>query len=109
MSGTFSVPYVTCGRYDDEIVGYIPVAPVIHSSYSEDNFKKLKLKALIVQGENDKLPVASRSMKLLQNIPNSNVVIIAEAGHPCYLNQPIVWHQHLRTSCLLCSLGLGLL
>lgn len=43
MSGTFSVPYVTCGRYDDEIVGYIPVAPVIHSSYSEDNFKKLKV------------------------------------------------------------------
>lgn len=41
LSGTFSIPYITSDLYTDEIAGYVAVAPVIHSDYKEESFKKL--------------------------------------------------------------------
>ena len=46
---------------------------------------------MIVFGTNDKR-LGSSSTKYLQELPNSEVFPIENAGHACYMNQPDQWH-----------------
>lgn len=58
-------------------------------------FSKLFKHLIVSSGENDDLPFVGNAIKLLKYIPKSKEMKIKDAGHPCYLHQPAVWHQYL--------------
>lgn len=88
MSGTFSIPFIL--KHPDLVKGFVPVAPVING-YHEKDFENLNLPTLIVYGEKDKF--AKTSNKILSAIPKSVLKMIPDGSHPCYLDNPELFHQ----------------
>lgn len=91
MSGTFSLPLLD--RNQDLICGYIPVAPVATSSYSQSFFESISVPTMIVYGDQD-TGLGVTSAKHLELIPTSTAPqVLVNSRHPAYLDQPEVWHQ----------------
>ena len=91
MSGSYSIPFLMI--HPDEIRGFIPVAPTIPDEYSE-KFSEVKVPTLIIYGENDTSFVNGRK-KLLSAIPQSEIVEIPNGSHPCYLDNPDLFHKSI--------------
>jgi len=89
MSGMFSIPFVL--NNPRLVSGFVPVAPVIERGYSKEQFSACSVPSLIVYGENDKF--AMDKNKLLINIQSSKLKMIPNAGHPCYLDDPRLFHN----------------
>jgi hypothetical protein len=54
----------------------------------------VKIPTLIVHGENDTKFYAS--IETLKQIPTSEILMIKNASHACYIQQPIEFHNGLR-------------
>ena len=54
----------------------------------------MKIPTLIVHGENDSKFYSA--LDALKNIPSSETLIIKNATHACYVQQPIEFHNGLR-------------
>ncbi|VDN06498.1 unnamed protein product [Thelazia callipaeda] len=79
-SGSYSVPYVF--QNQDKITGFVPVGICCTQN---KNWETFSVPTLIIYGSQDR---ASISRKLL-NIPNKNLVIIADAPHAAYIRKPL--------------------
>lgn len=92
MSGRYSIPLLI--DYQDKLKGYIPVAPVIPKEYivRKDAFPETKVPSLIIYGEKDPM-LKSQLKDILTSIPNSKLTIIPEARHPCYIDDPDLFHN----------------
>ena len=90
LSGTYSIPFIL-KHGKAKASGYIPVAPVISDRYAEKDFQKSDVPTLIIYGEKDSS--ASRSTRLLSQIPNSKVAVIPNGQHPAYLDDPKLFHS----------------
>lgn len=88
MSGKYSIPYVI--KYSSKVSGFVPIAPVIDPKYSSQIFEQLNVPTLVIYGENDKS--AQSKNKLLSRIQNSKVEMIPNGSHPCYLDNPKLFH-----------------
>lgn len=78
----------------DLFAGYVPVAPGQALSYTADTFAAVKgVPALIVYGEMDRM--GTKASSLLQAMPDSRVLMIPGASHPCYLDEPELFHKEL--------------
>lgn len=73
--------------------GYVPIAPGQALSYTADAFASLDVPALIVYGELDRM--GAKASSLLQAIPNSRLLMVPGASHPCYLDEPALFHNRL--------------
>jgi len=91
MSGTFSIPFLL--QHPERLHGYVPVAPVIPSEYGDGDFKKSEVPTLVVYGENDQFALSKN--KLLQQIQNSTTKMIPNGSHPCYLDNPELFHKFI--------------
>nr|XP_002128863.1 protein ABHD14B [Ciona intestinalis] len=91
MSGRYSIPHFIL--HPNELSGYVPIAPVMDSTFSDQDFKKSNVSTLIIYGENDVGTLEKN--KVLSAIPNSRVVMIPKAGHPCYLDDTPLFHKTL--------------
>jgi len=89
MSGMFSIPFVLDNP--ELVSGFVPVAPVIEQQYNKNQFSACSVPSLIVYGENDKFALDKN--KLLVNIQPSEIKMIPNAGHPCYLDDPKLFHK----------------
>ena len=85
MSGSYALPFVMNEEHAKELRGFIPVAPGAAAQYSE-KFKELDLPTLIVYGEKDTgfQPLVAK----MNDIPGSEVFMMKDAKHPCYLDNP---------------------
>ena len=68
------------------------MAPPAAMDY-KDSLQTMKTPTLIVFGERD--PLKQRLLPLLEKIPNHQTVIIPRGSHPCYLDNPQIWHSSL--------------
>jgi len=50
---------------------------------------------LLVWGEKDAVSPLANARFLQQEIPDAELVVLKNAPHPCYLEQPDAWHQSL--------------
>jgi len=50
---------------------------------------------LIVWGKNDQISDPANGSLLHESVPGSKLVIFKGAKHPCYLEQPELWHETL--------------
>lgn len=92
MSGGFSIPFLV--KFPESLAAYVPVAPVGTSSVTVDVASKLTVPTLIIYGEKDH-GLGHRSRDDLLNIPTSQAVVLPNAGHPAYLDQPELFHKLL--------------
>ncbi|XP_031568067.1 protein ABHD14A-like [Actinia tenebrosa] len=96
MSGSYAFPYIFNGENAKKLEGFVPIAPVGTEDFTEDQFKKLGLKTLIVYGQEDKQPFVSKAIKKLQLIPDAITRRIDQAGHVCYIDHADEFHSNLE-------------
>ncbi|KAF2360470.1 Alpha/beta hydrolase fold-1 [Trinorchestia longiramus] len=98
MSGQYSIPLLVADAQTASatpfLTAFIAVAPVSTSIITPSLAPSVKTPTLIVRGSNDK-NLGTTSVEDLQRIPGSRVVVIPDAGHPAYINQPVIFHTVL--------------
>jgi abhydrolase domain-containing protein 14 len=92
MSGDVALPFVTA--HPDRVAGFVAVAPVGLPSY-ESALRKLALPTLIVWGEKDEVVPVAQAKALHGWVKDSQLVILSDARHPCYLDRPDEFHAAL--------------
>ena len=92
MSGSISLPYLF--ERQSKLSAYVPVAPVSANQHTAAEYKKIQIPTLIVYGEKD-LGLGRKGATYLSNIPNSKELVIPNGKHPCYLDDPELWHKNL--------------
>ena len=86
MSGSYALPFVMDKEHAKELRGFIPVAPGAVAKYTEEELKGLDLPTLIVYGEKD--TGFKQYVAKMNKIPSSEVFMMKDARHPCYLDNP---------------------
>ncbi|MBZ8179304.1 alpha/beta hydrolase [Oscillatoria salina IIICB1] len=90
MSGGYSLPFVV--NYPEKLSGFVPIAPVSLANYQQQ-LPEIELPTLAIYGSKDRMvKEADIFVKLM---PNAEKIILAEAGHACYMNATPEFHQHL--------------
>lgn len=92
MSGGFAFPFLV--DHPDRCAGFVPVAPVAVAEYGLQ-LSRCPVPTLVVWGEADQLFNPSLAVSLAERFSDSQVLILDQAGHPAYLDQPVAWHQAL--------------
>jgi len=93
MSGGFILPLLQ--KSPDLVAGWVPVAPVSTNSAGDDFYRNLSVPTMIVFGERD-TGLGHQSRDNLVKIPTSTQPqVLPGAGHPAYLDQPVLWHTLL--------------
>jgi len=64
---------------------------------NKERLAEIKLPTLIVWGGEDAISPLSNGHLLDREIADSNLVIIDGAPHPCYLEEPDIWHWELTS------------
>jgi abhydrolase domain-containing protein 14 len=62
-----------------------------------EHLKEIDVPSLIVWGEEDNISPMENGRLLAREIPQSSLVVLEEAPHPCYLQETKRWHQELLT------------
>ncbi|HEX9815071.1 MAG TPA: alpha/beta hydrolase [Myxococcota bacterium] len=91
-SGNVSFPLIL--DHPDKVSGYVPIAPVGAKEYAS-KLKASPVPALIVWGERDQLFPPAMAKTLAASFKTAEVVILPEAKHPAYLDQPDQFHAAL--------------
>lgn len=60
-----------------------------------DRLKGSQVPALIFWGENDRIIPLRQAESLARAMTNSRKVVLEDASHPCYLDQPFEFHREL--------------
>ncbi len=76
----------------EKIAGLVLVGAV-GVEENRDRLKELPSKSLIVWGENDQISDPQNGVLLHKAISGSTLVVFKGAKHPCYLEQPDLWHE----------------
>ncbi|MCF8055870.1 MAG: alpha/beta hydrolase [Desulfocapsa sp.] len=62
---------------------------------NRDRLSQLPPSSLIVWGEKDHISDPANGVLLHESIPGATLVVFEGAKHPCYLEQPELWHKTL--------------
>ena len=93
MSGSYALPFVMNEKDKEEVRGFVPIAPAAVAKYTDEDLKGLKLPTLIVYGEKD--ITFTRYVDKMKEIPGSEVFMMKDASHPCYLDNPAEFHKRV--------------
>lgn len=92
MSGRVSLPFVVA--HPEQLAGYVPVAPVGARDYAA-RLSGSPVPALVVWGERDSVVPISLARPLADAFANGRLLVLPEARHPAYLDQPELFHREL--------------
>ncbi|XP_062419784.1 protein ABHD14B isoform X2 [Pungitius pungitius] len=92
LSGMYSLPFLL--QHPALVRAYVPVAPICTEHFTAEQYRSVKVPALVVYGDQD-TQLGERSLDHLRNLANHSVVVMKGAGHPCYLDDPDTWHKAL--------------
>jgi abhydrolase domain-containing protein 14 len=91
-SGNLSFPLIL--NFPEKVSGYVPIAPVGAVDYAS-KLKESPVPALVVWGQKDQLFRPSFAEKLAAGFKTAKVVILPDAKHAAYLDQPDLFHKAL--------------
>jgi abhydrolase domain-containing protein 14 len=91
-SGNLSFPLIL--DHPEKVSGYVPIAPVGAKNYASQ-LKQSPVPALIVWGQRDQLFPPEMAKTLAAGFKTAKVVILPDAKHPAYLDQPDLFHEAL--------------
>ncbi len=86
MSGIFSLPALRDPFFAD-LAGYVPVAPSGAGSFADDG-PPVGVPALLVWGDGDGSDPRGAADRLAEGFVDAEVLIISDAGHTAYQQQP---------------------
>jgi abhydrolase domain-containing protein 14 len=92
MSGRFSFPLLAV--HPESVTGFVPVAPVGALQFARRN-QDHPVPALVVWGERDRTFPPSQAVVLAGAFRDAKVLILPDARHPAYLDQPDAFHEAL--------------
>ncbi len=92
MSGAFSLPVVA--RHPERLSGCVAVAPVAIERHL-DELRGSPLPALLVWGEHDSIVPEEQADLLAATMAAARKVVLAGAGHACYMQAPERFHELL--------------
>jgi len=87
MSGCTSLPFVL--EHPERVAGYVPVAPACLDRVQGT----ITVPTLVLWGQNDRVLPPEKAARLLELAPGAETVILPDASHPCYLDQPERFHE----------------
>ena len=91
-SGTLSFPLIL--DHPELVSGWVPIAPVgVQNNASK--LKKNPVPALVIWGQRDQLFPPTMAKTLAAGFKTAKVVILPDAKHPAYLDQPDLFHEAL--------------
>jgi abhydrolase domain-containing protein 14 len=91
-SGNVSFPLIL--DHPEMVSGYVPIAPVGVKEYAP-KLKQSPVPALVIWGDSDRLFKPAMAKTLAASFKKSEVVILPNAKHPAYLDQPEMFHEAL--------------
>ena len=91
-SGNVSFPVIV--DHPELVSGWVPIAPVGVDEYAP-KLKQSPVPALIIWGESDQLFKPAMAKTLAASFKKAEVVILPNAKHPAYLDQPKLFHEAL--------------
>eukprot|EP00730_Choanoeca_flexa_P000764 TRINITY_DN10327_c0_g2_i4.p1 TRINITY_DN10327_c0_g2~~TRINITY_DN10327_c0_g2_i4.p1 ORF type:complete len:327 (+),score=64.99 TRINITY_DN10327_c0_g2_i4:20-1000(+) len=91
MSGQYALPWAFSGSA--KMAGLVAVTPADLNRIAKDDWAKNTVPALVVYGSND--PHGKSRADVLQQLPNSKVVVFEGGSHPCYVDDPERFNQLL--------------
>jgi pimeloyl-ACP methyl ester carboxylesterase len=92
MSGRISLDFVL--KYP-ELVGGLVLIGAVGVSERREQLDTIRVPCLILWGSNDTIAPLANARLLHERIPGAELRVFDNAGHPCYLDQPDLWHQVL--------------
>jgi len=92
MSGRISLDFAL--RYPALVGGLVLIGAVGVGERSEQ-LDTIRVPCLILWGSNDTIAPLASARLLHERIPGARLRIFDNAGHPCYLDQPDLWHEEL--------------
>lgn len=92
MGGKIALQYTL--QHPDKVLGLALIGAVGVKEY-QDQLSTLPSATLIIWGENDQISDPRNGVLLHESIPGSRLVVFSGAKHPCYLEQPELWHKIL--------------
>ncbi|MBU4296878.1 MAG: alpha/beta hydrolase [Desulfobulbaceae bacterium] len=78
-----------------ELVGALVLVGAVGVQENRERLSKVTVPTLIVWGGADAVSPMANGRLLNEKIAGSSFFIIDEAPHPCYLDQPVIWHREL--------------
>jgi len=92
MGGRIALEFVL---RQQNLVGGLVLVGAVGVRENQDQLENIKVPTLIVWGSEDKISPLVNSEILHKSIAGSHKVVIDGAPHPCYLEQPDIWHSAL--------------
>lgn len=92
MSGGYSLPFVV--KHADKLGGFIPIAPVNIEEH-EQGLEGIEVPTLAIWGSNDRTVSSSEVDLIVRRMPKAQKVILANAGHACYMRATDEFHSQL--------------
>jgi len=78
-------------RHPERFAGYVPVAPACLDEVAGS----VSVPTLVLWGANDRILPPEKASRLMELVPGAETVILPDASHPCYLDQPERFHELL--------------
>lgn len=100
MSGGYSFPFIV--NHSEKLSGFVAVAPVSIPTFVPQ-LQGIQLPTLAIWGSRDRIVPLTHADALLKAMPNAQKVILANAGHACYMNATDEFHKHLISFITRCS------
>ncbi len=92
MSGKISLHFAL--RQPESVGGLILIGAVGVSEKSKE-LDTIRVPCLILWGGADTIAPLDDAHLLHEKIQGAEMLIFDKAGHPCYVDQPDLWHQEL--------------
>lgn len=92
MSGRFSFPLII--HNPEQVAGWVAVAPAGVDAF-QDSTMDSTVPTLVVWGSADRVFPVAQAEPLASRFRDGQTLILEGAGHPCYLDEPEVFHAAL--------------
>jgi abhydrolase domain-containing protein 14 len=80
-----------------ELVGGLVLIGAVGVEERKEQLSTITVPTLIVWGSEDAISPLTNGHLLAERIPNASLVLVQGAPHPCYLDQPDIWHWELTS------------
>jgi abhydrolase domain-containing protein 14 len=80
-----------------ELVGGLVFIGAVGVEERKEQLSTINVPTLIVWGSEDAISPLANGHLLAERIPDASLVLVQGAPHPCYLDQPDIWHWELTS------------
>jgi abhydrolase domain-containing protein 14 len=80
-----------------ELVGGLVLVGAVGVEERKEQLFTIRVPTLILWGSEDAISPLKNAHLLAEHLPESTLVLVQGAPHPCYLDQPDIWHWELTS------------